>query len=154
MKSRVTTYLLVVAVLAVWGFIAWKFFFSRPDTTEAAPVRPAGRETPAHEEYVLTLDYPDPFLKGAFVEVLETAYQTTEPTYYEPPYVYDEHPAIVYAGTISTGGRVSHIFEHEGLLHPLSQGETLDGYTLTKVFPDSVMLAKEGAIFTIHKQRD
>jgi hypothetical protein len=160
MKSRVTTYILATAVLAVWGFVAWKIFFARPASPDDAPHRPALRETVAPEEYSLRLDYEDPFLKDVRVggtSVAEGRTQVWRPS--DPPIPPQPMPMpsddlpFKYAGTISTGGRISYMFEREGLLHPLSMGETLDGYTLTATFSDSVRVAKDGMIFTLQIYR-
>ena len=65
MKSRWTTYLLLVVVAAVWGIVAWKIF-APADNMAPAPRSessvPVVQTAPAD---TLLLDYPDPFLKGA-----------------------------------------------------------------------------------------
>ena len=64
MKSRWTTCLLLAAVVAVWGVVAWRIL--APARPSAPDVRPA-TDTPAVPQIVaetLRLDYPDPFLKG------------------------------------------------------------------------------------------
>ena len=64
MKSRWTTCLLLAAVVAVWGVVAWRIL--APARPAAPDVRPA-TDAPAVPQIVaetLRLDYPDPFLKG------------------------------------------------------------------------------------------
>ncbi len=153
MKSRVTTYVLIVAVIAVWGFVAWRIFFSRPASREAVTHRSAERETPVAEEYRLSLDYDDPFLKDAASTERAESFGRVQSSPPEPPSPppRPEDIALKYAGTISVGGRVSYIIEHAGLLHPLDLGESLDGYILAEAFADSVRLVKEGMVFTLHR---
>lgn len=65
MKSRWTTYLLLAAVAAVWGLVAWKICAPAGAPSAAAgPIAP-GAAAPAVASDTLRLDYPDPFLKGA-----------------------------------------------------------------------------------------
>ncbi len=158
MRSRVTTYVLIVAALGVWGFVAWKIFFQHPDPPSTAVHHPTPRETPEVEKRALNLDYKDPFLKDAVpVKTTGTSGRVRRNSPVEQPSRQQpfppSDPGIKYAGTISTGGRTSHLFEHAGLLHPLSVGEILDGYTFTEALGDSVRLAKDGAVFTIHLQQ-
>ena len=64
MKSRWTTCLLLAAVVAVWGVVAWRIL--APARPAAPDVRPA-TDAPAVPQIVaetLRLDYPDPFLKA------------------------------------------------------------------------------------------
>ncbi len=154
MRSRITTYMLVVAVIAVWGFVAWKIFFPRPTPPNVAITTSVERETGGVEEYNLRLDYKDPFLKDAPAGATSSSSSRSqesppaEPFSPQPSELPDDLP-LKYAGTISASGRVLYMFEHEGLLHPLSLGETLAGYTLTETFRDSVRVGKGGMVFTI-----
>lgn len=156
MKSRITTYVLIVAVVAVWGFVAWKIF-SRHTPPGATVHRSVRSDAGNDEEYSLRLDYPDPFLKNVVTMMPKhsdtaprSAHVDSSPV--ESSRLPDDLP-LKYAGTISAGGVVSYIFEYSGLLHSLSPGKSLEGYILTEVFTDSVRLAKGGTIFTIHIQQ-
>lgn len=64
MKSRWTTYVLLVVVLAVWGAVAWKIF--NPSSKDEANTVPQVRvqTVPKEHQDTLLCDYPDPFLKG------------------------------------------------------------------------------------------
>ena len=64
MKSRWTTYVLLVVVLAVWGAVAWKIF--NPSSKDEANTVPQVRVqvVPKEHQDTLLCDYPDPFLKG------------------------------------------------------------------------------------------
>jgi hypothetical protein len=147
MKSRLTTYILIVAALAVWGFVAWRLFFSRPAAKVAVPeVTP--RAMPDTARRALSFDYADPFLKDTPPPVSSAPppVQITTPPPPPPPV---PPPNMTWAGSITAGGRVSHIFEQGGLLHSLTPGDTLDGYTFTRAFADSVWMTKDGTRFTL-----
>ncbi len=152
MKSRITTYVLIAAAVAVWGFIAWKIFFAKPDDTSAAVQRVPEAKPENDEKPQLLLEYKDPFLKNAAakphtphvsnISKKNTAVPSREPN--------PESPPVKYTGTIRTGGRVLYVFEHAGLQQMLSPGEKLDGYQLFETWPDSVRFAKNGELFTVH----
>jgi hypothetical protein len=154
MKSRGTKYLLTVAVLAVWGVVAWKIFFAKPATPATVAVQPVARkETPPEGDFLL-LDYKDPFLRNNSEVTTQAATPVeTKPAAPPKPVKPQTPPPIKYAGTIEKGGKASHIFEHSGLLHTLTTGEELEGFTLAEIFADSVKFAKNGEIFTIYIQR-
>ncbi len=149
--------MLVVAVVAVWGFVARKIFFANPAMPEVTIPRPTPGETRKAEEYSLRLDYEDPFLKDvtavASKPSIPTQYfQPVDPPHMKPPLPPEDLP-LKYAGTISAGGRISHLFDCAGILHVLSPGESLEGYTFAQAFRDSVRISKDGLAFTIHIQR-
>ena len=156
MKSRWTTYLLVAAVLTVWGVVAWRVVFSRPEMPATVVVKPAVRPASKPEDDFLLLDYGDPFMRNvggrrevqtpvAVIQTAPRAAATTPPKKPRP----QQKPPIKYAGTIARGGTISHIFEHAGLLHTLSPGDEIAGYTLTEAFTDSVRMTKNDEEFII-----
>jgi type II secretory pathway component PulC len=154
MKSRLTTYVLIVAVVAVWGFVAWKIFFARPDSP--VPVLRQAQATEPDKETgeKLSLDYRDPFLKGA--AVAKTQATPAKQTPLKLPPKTPAAPTVTlpfkYTGTISAGGRRLYIFEHAGEQHLLSEGEELAGFRLAETYADYVRFAKNGEFFTIHTQ--
>ncbi len=159
MKSRVTTYLLIAAVLALWGFIAWKIFSRKPDDPLSAVHQRAEVPSSAPREEHLLLDYRDPFLKDAPAakpQRPEAAATTPKETVAVPPKKPDRplvKPSMKYTGTIGTGGRVSYLLEYDGLQHILVPGGELGEYILTEAGPDSLMLAKGGDVFTVYLQK-
>ena len=155
MKSRLTTYLLVVAVLAVWGIVGWKVLFAKPDTPATVAVQPTKAQPKAPEGDFLLLDYKAPFRRNAAPAAPTAAPTETPPASVLPPKPAKPKspPPIIYAGTIDKGGKTSHIFEHAGLLHTISKGDELEGYTLSEIFADSVWIARDGELHTLHIQR-
>lgn len=159
MKSRVTTYLLVCAVLGVWGVVVWKLFFSGPELPATVAAKPPSQARPEPEEDFLLLNYSDPFMRNTGSDSpavpVEAVVRTVAPPVAPPPKISkpQSRPPVKYAGTIGKGDRISHVFEHAGLLHPLSPGDELEGYTLIEVFDDSVRMTKDGERFTIRIER-
>ncbi len=158
MKSRITTYVLIAAVVAVWGFIAWKIFFAKPDNTPAAIQRAPDPKPEDEEDLRLLLDYKDPFLKDAITakpSVPSAPKRQTKASAVpsKKPDPNRESPPVKYTGTIRTGGRVLYIFEHAGLQQMLSPGEELAGFRLAEAWPDSVKFSKNEEAFTVLFQK-
>ena len=64
MKSKTTIYVLIAAVLVIWGVIAWKLFV--PSRVETNTARTSVSKTVVASEIdTLMLDYPDTFLKNS-----------------------------------------------------------------------------------------
>ena len=152
MKSRWTTCLLLAAVVAVWGVVAWKIF--HPARPAAPDVRPA-TSTPAPLPVVaetLRLDYPDPFLKGA-----------AAPAPAAPPVVRRLPPAgkavpkgrervqFSHLGTVSAGGQALHILTIGGRQYELSLRDTAAGFRLTGADRDSLYLEREGTVYGVKR---
>lgn len=151
MKSRITTYVLIVAVVAVWGFVAWKIFSSKPDKPPIAVQHVPTRIMDNDAQKQLLLDYKDPFLKGtvtakplASIALNQPKTKPTTPKITVPP----APLPFKYTGTISTGDRRLYIFEYSGAQHMLAADEELAGYKLTEIWPDSIRFSKEGEFFT------
>lgn len=153
MKSRWTTYLLLAAVAAVWGLVAWRIF---APARNAAPVAVPTREVEpvaATTADTLRLDYPDPFLKGVVrpqpaaprpvVRRLPPAKKTTA----KPR----ERVRIVHLATVAAGGQALHILTIGKRQHELRAGETSDGWRLARVDGDSLYLEREGTIHGVKR---
>jgi hypothetical protein len=154
MKSRVTTYVLIIAVIAVWGFIAWKFFFANPDETPAIIRQMPDSKSQNSEEQPLLLDYSDPFLKNALApKAPESSASRTIPkaaiTPQGKPILPKAKPPITYIGAIKTGGRTSYIFEYDGMQQMITLGEDMAGFRLAEGWPDSVRITKDKEFFTL-----
>lgn len=154
MKSRVTTYVLMVAAVAVWGIIAKKIFFSKPADAVADTRRPPRQAEKAPEE-ILLLDYKDPFLKNtAPATVAKTSANpvrraNTPAAVPKKPAPPKETPPMKYTGSIKAATRTVYLFEQGGIQHSLPVGGTLNDYTLIGAWPDSVRLQKNEESFTL-----
>jgi hypothetical protein len=152
MRSRVTTYVLIAAVLAVWGVVAWKLFFSSPDLPAVVTAKPTERPQQKPEDDFLLLNYADPFLKNTEPAVEVLTEQISKPSHSKPAKSLAK-PPIKYAGTIKKGGKVTHIFEHAGTLHSMAPGDEFEGYVLAETYADSVRMTKNGDDFIILTQQ-
>lgn len=149
MKSRWTTYLLLTAVVAVWGVVAWKIF---APASEALPAAQPKRAVPAAEAVAadtLRLDYPDPFLKGALRQVAaaRSAVRALPPT--KTPQPRRERVNMVHLGTIRSAGKRLHILSVGDAQYELAQGESACGFVLAKCDRDSLYLLKNGVSYGV-----
>ncbi|MCD7970265.1 MAG: hypothetical protein LUF87_07925 [Alistipes sp.] len=148
MKTKTGTYLLLIAALAVWGVIAWKIIRrEQPGTAEALPEVPIAVKEKNPRD-TLWLNYRDPFLG----EILQPTVESEEPdaegndrVELRPVASYN----VRYYGTIIKNRVENYIIEIDGQQHLFRQGSTQDGFTLRRVYPDSVLLVKDGVEFSV-----
>ncbi len=151
MKSRWTTYLLIVVVLAVWGLIAERIFFGCPDNAETTgkPDIETERIIRPHETDTLRCDYPDPFRVGR-----------TKPSARKPKTVKKikrpagrkrEKVALDYFGSVRSGERMLHIVHIDGVQYELSVGGSAGGYRLKSADADSLYFEKDGIIYSLSR---
>lgn len=156
MKSRITTYLLLAAAVVVWGFIALKIFLPKPDVNPPA-VREHSESRTVEEEFVLLLNYKDPFLKDATPVRADKARTAARiPVKSSPvpqkPARKKEQPPFRYTGTITAAGKISYLVEYGGIQHTLAAGDGIAGYTLAETFPDSLIISRNDDFFTLPLQ--
>ena len=140
MKSRWTTCLLLAAVVAVWGVVAWRIL--APARPAAPDVRPA-TDTPAVPQIVaetLRLDYPDPFLKGV-----------AAPTPAARSVVRRLPVQLSHLATVTAGGQALHILTIGGRQYELSLRDTAAGFRLTGADRDSLYLEREGTVYGVKR---
>lgn len=141
MKSKLTTYLLIIAVLVLWGIIAKKVFFSGNDPKPAAKPKTAS-ENVVKEEEKLALDYRDPFREKPAAKVTAAGV---------PPPVQDNREKfdIKYIGRLKSGKTTNYIVEAGGNIETLSLNEELNGFRLTRAAADSLYFKKNGYTYTL-----
>lgn len=135
MKNKKLIPLLLVVAAAVWGVVIRRVVsWADPVVPDTEPVRPAAVREPVGREYTLSLDYRDPFDAAPAprkkVERRAAESPAAEP---EPPPM---PPPILFRGTIRQGGR-SYALLDDGIF---LRGDTLNGYTILAVSPDSVIV--------------
>lgn len=151
MKSRWTTYLLLAAVAAVWGVVAWKIFAPASDAVPAAQPK---RATPAAEATAadtLRLDYPDPFLKGAprQVATARSAVRSLPPAKTAQPR--RERVNMVHLATIRSAGKRLHILTIDDAQYELARGDAAGGFVLAGCDRDSLYLSKNGVTYGVKR---
>lgn len=146
MKSRWTTYVLLVVVLAVWGAVAWKIF--NPAPNGETKVAPPARTKTVQEDCVDTLlcDYPDPFLKGVRTVSPSRPALRALP---KKPIARRENLTCEHKGTMAFGKRALYILAFGETQYELSRGESAEGFTLRDCDRDSLYLEKDGLIYGV-----
>ena len=147
MKSRWTTCLLLAAVVAVWGVVAWRIL--APARPAAPDVRPA-TDTPAVPQIVaetLRLDYPDPFLKGvaAPTPAARSVVRRLPPAKKAEP-KRRERVQLSHLATVTVGGQALHILRIGEVQYELHEGDAADGWRLVRTDRDSLYLEREGTV--------
>lgn len=149
MKSRWTTYLLLAAVAAVWGVVAWKIFAPASEVVPAAQPKRAAPAAEAVSVDTLRLDYPDPFLKGAPRQVVKprSAVRGLPPAKTAQPR--RERVNMVHLGTIRSAGKRLYILSVGDAQYELAQGESAAGFVLAACDRDSLYLLKSGVTYGV-----
>lgn len=151
MRSRLTTYLLLAAVAAVWGLVAWKIFALAPDAPAAARPAPPAAQTAPPDDRTLHADYPDPFLKGnprSAPTVSRTA-RTLPPAKVAAPR--RERVRIVHLGTVAAAGQQLHILKIGNEQIELAPGGRAAGFELVSGDADSLYLLRDGIRYGVKR---
>ena len=146
MKSRWTTYVLLMVVLAVWGAVAWKIF--NPSFKSEMKATPSAQPKTVREECPDTLlcNYPDPFLKGMQKTSVSRPALRALP---RKPSVRRERFTCAHLGTMVSGKRALYILAFGENQYELSKGESAEGFTLRGCDRDSLYLEKDGLVYGI-----
>lgn len=154
MKSRWTTYVLLLVVSVVWGAIAWKIFAPKPEGKAVAP-SPVAKTAPASSADTLCCDYPDPFLKETPAKTKSRASASARRSAAGPrkpaARPRSKPVALQHLGTIRAGRRTLHILLVGQTQHELYVGEEADGYLLGRIDADSLYLEREGVTYGVKR---
>lgn len=151
MKSRWTTCLLLAVVVAVWGVVAWKIFAAADNTPPAARPKPSETAAETAAADTLRLDYPDPFLKGAFrpaatVRSVVRGLPAEKPV---PPK--RERVKFAHLGTIVSGKRQFYILTVGGTQYELARGDAAGDFVLASCDGDSLYLRKGNVTYGVKR---
>lgn len=147
MKSRWTTCLLLAAVVAVWGVVAWRILApARPAAPDVRPAADAPAPAPIVAE-TLRLDYPDPFLKGvaAPTPAVRSVVRRLPPARKTEP-KRRERVQLSHLATVAVGGQALHILRIGEVQYELHEGDAADGWRLARTDRDSLYLEREGTV--------
>lgn len=143
MKNKNRTYLLLVAVIAVWGTIGYKLFVgmnpSPIRTKTISNVDFKKVETKKGERIVIQPDYRDPFLGKIYRKKVKKPIIKKVPK--KPPVVF---PLVQFIGIVS-GSETSYILQINGRQEIFKIGETYQEITLQKGSERSVLIRYKGA---------
>lgn len=148
MKSRWTTCLLLAAVVAVWGVVAWQILApARPAAPDVRPAADAPAPAPTVAE-TLRLNYPDPFLKDAArpqAAAPRPVVRRLPPAKKAEP-KRRERVQLSHLATVTVGGQALHILTIGGRQYELSLRDTAAGFRLMGTDSDSLYLEREGTV--------
>ena len=153
-KNKNLTYLLICAVVVVWGIILYRVIFNNSDDDYQLKAQPVAKKNEPYDQFELkrdtfrlALNYRDPF-----TGVVETPPKSVEtiakPTNFVPP---PFRPPINW-GVIKYRGyvinpqtkKVVSILEINGKERMLVEGEFLEGVKLLKNKKDSILVYWQG----------
>ena len=170
MKNKKLVYLLVPLVFAIWGIIGYKIWSSLSDDEDVSPLsKPLTASLPIAELTsdqlpTLKLDYPDPFLdrqiaiaqktSGSERPTLSAEVRPTQsganfrsvkslPAAPPAPAQIVIWPALEYRGLIENrqkGTKVA-MLTINGTDYLLQEGQRQQDITLSRIYPDSVLLS-------------
>lgn len=151
MKSRWTTYLLLAAVAAVWGIVAWKIFAPAADTLPATRPKPAAPAAVRPAVDTLRLDYPDPFLKGVPRHVVAARSAVRSLPVSKAAAPKRERVKIAHLGTVTAAGQPLYILTVGDVQYELVCGESAGGFSLTSCDRDSLYLCRDGVTYGVKR---
>lgn len=148
MKSRWTTCLLLAAVVAVWGVVAWRILApARPAAPDVRPAADAPAPAPIVAE-TLRLNYPDPFLKDAARPQAAAPRPVVRrlPPAKKAELKRRERVQLSHLATVTVGGQALHILRIGEVQYELHEGDAADGWRLVRTDRDSLYLEREGTV--------
>jgi len=147
MKNKNRTYLLLAAVVAVWGTIGYKLYSNmNPTTSKTAVVANTDFnriQTKKGERKEIQPDYRDPFLGKIYRKKVQP--KPVKKAIKKDPVMF---PPIQFIGVIS-GKKTSYIIQINGQQEIFKTGQTQQGITLKKGTAKSVLISYKGISKTI-----
>ncbi len=162
MKKKSTTYILIAAVFGLWGMIGYKVFkaFKSPETDSKKPITimldDFKKSQPAYD---LLPQYPDPFLKGGFIEMETTDnsdnFFNTDYDALEIPYQEENQesetayfPTVVYKGVVkpNSNNKKTYLIQLNHKSEIFSLNEERDGVKIISGNREKIKVRYNGII--------
>lgn len=151
MKNKKTAWILLPAVLSIWGFLGWKLYDAMKDdapvTADSDTITFAPEEKQVvPDTYQLLLDYSDPFLttskpvrKSDPKLNHHTPKQTTPKT---ETMAVAQWPEIRYAGLVKSpkDGKVVGFLTINGTSHFVKNGDVVELISVKSIWKDSALV--------------
>lgn len=137
MKSRWTTYSLLIAVVAVWGVVAWKIITPRTSVVQPYSSVPEIVRANKSNKETLQLNYSDPFLKRVSEPVGETR-RTVRQLPPKPKTAKRTPFPVTSIGYVAAGNERLFIVNMKERQYELQLGDTLAGYIFSGYDADSL----------------
>lgn len=169
MKSKATTYILIAAVLGVWGFILMKIFSSLSDNSDMpVTAKKTFKEQPVNLSFysskktgTLLLDYADPMLRDLAVRTtdlpMEPALQNPVNDYIPPaPVEMEPQIDVQYLGFIENleDKRPTAIVNIQGMQYMMNNGERQSGVHLVSINKEYLKIKIGDKTKTIYKNEN
>jgi hypothetical protein len=143
-NKKLTYYVLIPAVLLIWGIIIYKISLKRDDFIESNIPSNVSRnaKTPKENEgYQLISNYPDPF----FHESFQIEEESSDVQAVVKPKIEKKWPAIRFDGYILNGNKIKCHLTVNGEDKILQVQETiLEDYVVSAITPDSIRINCQG----------
>lgn len=160
MKNKKLIYVLLPAVLVIWGIIFYRIFNAAGGDDNISSFNDPGiREAQVSsytDTFSIVADYRDPFMGKLAVENRPKTVVTVQPRITEPKPqspVKIAWPSIGYSGMIKNQKSALQLalLQVDGKSHTLKAGQSVEGVQLVKIFRDSVEVIFQNEKRTIRK---
>ncbi|MDR2293312.1 MAG: hypothetical protein LBE11_07555 [Prevotellaceae bacterium] len=157
MKSKYTTYSLVILVIIIWGFIVKKVFFSADENVGIIKTQQSPQNISPEQNDTLYFNYTDPFLKKHVKKRQQkqfSAKSTSSQPKKETVRKLD-NISLQYVGYVKEkdNGIISYLVKINGVQHIIKQNENIDGLKLIKVTADSLFFEKENNKYSVYIEK-
>ncbi|MDR1347619.1 MAG: hypothetical protein LBJ63_04195 [Prevotellaceae bacterium] len=156
MKSKYTTYLLIISVIIIWGLIVKRIFLSGDDDTDTVQIRKSSQNVQLQQVDTLSLNYADPFLKK---QVRKKKQQSSpKPNLSHPKKETKQHAdniLLQYIGYVKERNNeaVSYLIKINGIQQIMKKNDNIDGLKLIGITADSLFFEKEDSKYSVYIER-
>lgn len=137
MNNKYSTSLLLVAVVIIWGMIAYKAMdLSHPTDKAESPIKMEKLEVPARR--ALTLNYRDPFLEENEIVMKDKPTAVVSVRHKDEP----QPPSWKYKGIISSNGKSVALVTYCGETYLLGINEEFDGFKVEAISSNTIVVSQ------------
>lgn len=157
MKSKYTTYSLIISVIIIWGFIVKKIFFSTDDNAGIIKTQQIPQNMSDKQNDTLLLNYTDPFLKKHVKKRQQKQFSAKSTLSQQKKEAVRQVDNILlqYVGYVKekNNGMTSYLVKINGMQHIIKHNENIDGLKLIKVTADSLFFEKENNKYSVYIEK-
>lgn len=149
MKSKTTLWILIPAVLGIWGAIGWQVYAAMKGDDDTSAHKLVSTETSVNKQIVpdtfsLLLDYSDPFaVQSAKPKVnVKAQSQITQPKTTAPVPEQTQWPNVVYSGLVKqpSSGKMLGFLSVNGVSYFVKEGDEVGGVRVERLNQQIVSL--------------
>lgn len=149
MKSKTTLWILIPAVLGIWGAIGWQVYAAMKGDEDNAAPKVISTEIDEDKQIVpdtfsLLLDYPDPFaVQSAKPKVnVKSQSQITLPKTTAPVPEPTQWPNIVYSGLVKqpSSGKMLGFMSVNGVSYFVKEGDEVGGVRVDNIAANQIIV--------------